>query len=72
MVLNPGTIVNTEREVVLLKAQLKALGSGKWKGSLRFARGILSLLSVLGELSFMSSIDFNVCVPFGLRSGDSC
>ena len=54
MVLNPGTIVNTEREVVLLKAQLKALGSGKWKGSLRFARGILSLLSVLGELSFMS------------------
>lgn len=25
MVLNPGTIVNTEREVILLKAQLKAL-----------------------------------------------
>ena len=24
MVLNPGTIVNTEREVILLKAQLKA------------------------------------------------
>lgn len=28
MVLNPGTIVNTEREVVLLKAQLKAWGQG--------------------------------------------
>ena len=25
MVLNPGTIVNTEREVILLKAQLKAI-----------------------------------------------
>ena len=28
MVLNPGTIVNTEREVILLKAQLKARGFG--------------------------------------------
>ena len=30
MVLNPGTIVNTEREVILLKAKLKASG---WSGS---------------------------------------
>ena len=27
MVLNPGTIVNTEREVILLRAQLKVAGA---------------------------------------------
>ena len=30
MVLNPGTIVNTEREVILLKAQLKARAIVEW------------------------------------------